>query len=48
MGRYSAVINDSDSGFTDLRVVTNAEGAVPYFENLMNAFSVPGEVVVKP
>jgi hypothetical protein len=48
MRRYSAVINDSDSGFTDLRIVTNLEGAVSYFEGMMNTFGVPGEVVVAP
>jgi hypothetical protein len=48
MSRYAAVINDGTSSFTDLRVVTNSNAAVPYFENLMSVYDVPGEVVVKP
>jgi RHS repeat-associated protein len=48
MSRYAAVINDGSTPFTSLRVVTNSNAAVPYFENLMSESGVPGEVVVRP
>ena len=48
MSRYAAIINDGSTGYTDLRVVTNSNAAVPYFDNLMSEYGVPGEVVVRP
>nr|WP_235497981.1 RHS repeat-associated core domain-containing protein [Frankia sp. R43] len=45
--RYSAVINDSSNPLTGLRVITNAPGAVPYFQGLMRKYNIPGSVVVR-
>jgi hypothetical protein len=45
--RYAAVINDSGNPFTGLRVITNHQGAVPYFQGLMSKFGINGTVVVR-
>lgn len=46
--RYAAVINDPGNPLTGLRVITNDQGAVPYFEDLMQQHGIPGSVVVDP
>lgn len=48
MMRYAAVLGDPNSGFDALRIVTNRQDAVPYFESLMAEYGVPGTVVVQP
>ncbi|MET8763573.1 polymorphic toxin-type HINT domain-containing protein [Lentzea sp. NPDC004782] len=48
MQRYAAIINDPNSPFTGLRVVTNEEASAAYFAGLMQQYNVPGVVLVKP
>jgi hypothetical protein len=45
--RYAAVINDPSNPLVGLRVITNNQDAVPYFQGLMNQFNIPGTVVVR-
>jgi hypothetical protein len=45
--RYAAVIADPGNPFTGLRVITNHQGAVPYFQGLMSRFGINGSVVVR-
>ncbi len=46
--RYGAVINDPNTPVTGLEVITNEPPAVPYFQNLMTKYNIPGHVVVQP
>jgi hypothetical protein len=45
--RYASVIADPETPFTSLRVITNHQGAVTYFEGLMSKFGINGSVVVR-
>lgn len=45
--RYADVIADPSNPFERLRVITNHQAAVPYFQGLMDKFAIPGEVVVR-
>ncbi|MBO0885201.1 MAG: hypothetical protein J2P17_33710, partial [Mycobacterium sp.] len=45
--RYADVIADTTNPFERLRVITNEQDAVPYFEGLLSKFGIPGEVVVR-
>ncbi|MFF6784174.1 polymorphic toxin-type HINT domain-containing protein [Streptomyces sp. NPDC012510] len=45
--RYASVINDPSNPLTGLRVITNHQGAVPYFQGLMQQHGIPGSVVVR-
>jgi hypothetical protein len=46
--RYAAVINDPGNPLVGLRVITNEQGAVPYFTDLMRRHGIPGSVSVEP
>lgn len=46
--RFGAVISDPTVPFTALHVLTNESKAVPYFQNLMSSYKIPGKVVVIP
>jgi hypothetical protein len=46
--RYSAVIGDSSNPARALRVITNDERAVPFFEKLLQKYGVQGKVIVDP
>jgi RHS repeat-associated protein len=48
MRRYAAVIGDGGNRYTDLRIITNNSDAVPYFEEMMAKYGVPGSVSVAP
>lgn len=45
--RYAAVIADPDNSFEGLEVITNADEAVPFFQDLLARHSIPGRVVVR-
>jgi hypothetical protein len=46
--RLQSVINDPTVPFTRVEVLTNHNGAVPYFRELMDRYQVPGVVRVVP
>lgn len=46
--RYAAVIKDPDTPAIALEVIVNDGRAVPFFESLLQRFSIPGEVIVRP
>ena len=45
--RYAAVINDPNTPVVELLVIVNIEEAVPFFENLLKKYNIPGHVVVR-
>jgi hypothetical protein len=45
--RYAKVVNDAASPYRRLEVITNNERAVPFFEDLMRRYQIPGRVVVR-
>lgn len=46
--RYGQVVNDPSNPVRRVEVITNDPRAVPYFERLMDKYSIQGRVVVKP
>lgn len=46
--RYSQVIKDKNTPVKGLEVITNERRAVPYFEELMKKYNIPGKVIIKP
>lgn len=44
--RMGIILRDEDNPLTSVRVITNNERAVPYFEKLMRKYGVPGEIIV--
>jgi len=45
--RYAAVINDPNTPLIGLEVITNEPLAIPFFQELLNRFNIPGRVVVR-
>jgi hypothetical protein len=45
---YAAVIADGTTPAVAMEVVINDARALPFFERLLRALGIPGEVVVKP
>ncbi|HWD71866.1 MAG TPA: restriction endonuclease fold toxin-2 domain-containing protein, partial [Actinomycetota bacterium] len=48
MARYSAVIGDASNPTKGLEVITNDPRAVPFFQDLLTKYGIPGRVVVQP
>lgn len=48
MARYSAVIGDASNPTRGLEVITNDPRAVPFFQDLLTKYGIPGKVVVQP
>lgn len=46
--RFQSVIADPNVPFNSLNVLTNQPAAVPYFQNLMDLYQIPGSVKVVP
>ena len=46
--RIGKVLHDNGNPLTSLRVITSDARAVPFFEQLMREYDIPGEVVVEP
>jgi hypothetical protein len=46
--RYAAVINDPHTPVIGLEVIINEPRAVPFFQDLLNQYQIPGHVVVWP
>jgi Pre-toxin TG/Restriction endonuclease fold toxin 2 len=45
--RYARVVNDGESPYQRLEVITNNQRAVPFFEDLMRRYDIAGRVVVR-
>jgi hypothetical protein len=45
--RMSKILQDGKNPLTKVRVITNDEKAVPYFQKLMREYNVPGEVILR-
>ena len=46
--RYSEIIKDPNTPLVQLEVFVSDASGVPYFQKLLNDFSIPGKVTVKP
>jgi Domain of unknown function (DUF4157) len=46
--RYGAILNDSNTPAKALEVITNDQQAVPFFQDLLTKYNIPGQIVVKP
>jgi hypothetical protein len=46
--RYAEVIKDPNTPLIQLEVFVSDASATPYFQKLLNDFSIPGKVTVKP
>jgi hypothetical protein len=45
--RYAAVINDPDTPINALEVIINEPSAVPFFQELLRRYRIPGRVFYK-
>lgn len=45
--RYAAVIHDAQTPVEALEVITNDSRAIPFFEDLLQKYGIPGRVVIK-
>lgn len=46
--RLANAIHDPNTPFNSVEVITNELAAVPYFEDWLRRFNIPGRVVVQP